>query len=315
MKKGLVSVILPTRNRKEDLIKLIDSIKSNTYKNVEIIIEDIGSSDGSKEAVEKRFPDVIFMENKLNIGTTKAMNQCIKKSEGEFIMRVEDHIIIEKDVIGKLINVLKNDSKIGVISCLYFYTEEPDVLRGTEIKINLFTGKTKIKDKDKKYYGEFEGKLLDIFAASGCILLARKSTYDEVGFYDEDYFFAYDDVDWCQRVRKAGYKVTIFGSAKIYHKKGEMSNDKPNPFVVYLINRDHIVFMEKHAGWRKLIFIPFLFFLLYPIKSLNFLIKKQPECLKSYTKAVFNGLLKKGAFIYDQNKKEIPYDSSLLKNN
>ena len=312
MKKGLVSIVLPTRNRKEDLIKLINSIKANTYKNVEIIIEDIDSTDGSKEAIEELFPDVIFMENKLNIGPAKAMNNCIKKSKGEFILRLDNDIIIEKDVIENLINVLESDGKIGATSCLYFYTEDPDVLRGTEIKINLFTGKTKIFNKDKKYHGEFEGKLLDSFAASGCILLARRSTYEEVGLYDEDYFFAYDDVDWCSRVRKAGYKVTILGSAKIYHRRSTGIGEKDDPFRVYLTNRDHMVFMKKHAGWRKLIFIPYLFFFLYPAKTLTYLIKNQSECVKPYTKAIFEGLLDNGPFIYDKNQKKVPYNRSLL---
>lgn len=309
--KGLVSIVLPTRNRKEDLIKLIKSIKTNTYKNVEIIIEDINSTDGSKEVIKKLFPDVTFIENKLNIGPVKAMNNCIRKSKGEFILRVDNDIIIEKDVIEKLVNVLENDKKIGVTSCLYFYTEDPDVLRGTEIKVNLFTGKTKIFNKDKKYNGEFLGELLDVFAASGCILLARRSIYKKVGLYDENYFFAYDDVDWCLRVGKAGYKVIITSSVKIYHRRGTGIGEKDDPFRVYLTNRDHMVFMKKHAGWRKLIFIPYLFLFLYPAKTFIYLIKNQTECIKPYTKAVFNGLLKNGPFIYDENQKQIPYNSNI----
>lgn len=307
MEKGLVSVVLIVRNRKEDLIKCINSIKNNTYKKVEIIVADNNSTDGSKEAVKKLFPDVILLEHKLNIGSTIAMNDCIKKSKGEFILRLDNDVIMGEDSIEKMVEVLKSDKKIGATSCLYFYTEKPNILRGTDIRINLFTGKTTIRNRNKKYNGEFEGKLLESFSASGCTILSRRSIYDEIGFYDENYFLAYEDVDWCLRLRRAGYKIIIVGSAKIYHSKEGGMAEKYHPFRVYLTNHDQILFMKKHAGGRNLIFIPYLCLFLYPAKIFIYLIKKQFECVKMYTRAVFTGLLDKGAFIYDENEKKILY--------
>ena len=81
-KKDLVSVIFPTMNRKEDLIKCINSIKKSTYKKIEIVIIDNDSIDGSQEAIKKLFPEIILIESKLNLGVPVAYNQGVKKSKG-----------------------------------------------------------------------------------------------------------------------------------------------------------------------------------------------------------------------------------------
>jgi GT2 family glycosyltransferase len=305
--KGLISAVIANKDRKEDLIKCIKSIKANTYKKVEIIVADNGSTDGSREAVKKLFPEVILLENKLNLGAVMAVNNCIRKAKGEFILRMDNDVIIEKDVIEKLLKVLKNNPKVGATTGLQFYTEEPNVLRGTEMKVNLFIGKTKFYNRDKEYHEEFEKKFLEIEAVSACVLLARKSVWEEIGFLEENYFLAYDDVDWCLRLRKAGYKIIIIGSAKVYHKKGGGMAQKDNPFRIYLTERDRILFMKKHANWKKLVFIPYLFLFLYPAKTFIFLTKFHPKSIKALTRSFFDGLFNKKTFIYTSDEKSVNY--------
>lgn len=307
MEKNLVSVVFPTMNRKEDLIKCIKSIKANTYKKIEIIIADNGSTDDSKEAIKKMFPDVILLESGLNLGSPIAINNCIEKSKGEFIFRLDDDVIIEKDTIEKMIKILKSDKKIGAVSCLCFYTEDPNILRATGMSINMFTGKTKIYDRNKKYNGEFNKKLIEREAAGGGSLLVRRSTYDEIDLYPEEYFLMYEDIDWCLRLRKAGYKIVVVGSSKLYHtKKGGLSQ-KESPFRVYLINRSQVLFMKRNAGWKNIIFFPYLFTFLYPAKALRFLFKKNIPAMKSLTKGIFDALFNEKIFVYTKDGKQVPY--------
>ena len=263
MKKDLVSVVFPTMNRKEDLIKCIKSIKESTHKKIEIIIGDNGSIEGIKEEIKKRFPEVILLKNKLNLGSPIAINNCIKRSTGEFVLRLDDDVIIAKDTIEKMLRVLKSSGKIGAVSCLYFFTEEPEILRTVGMKINMFLGKTKTPFQGKKYESEFENEILDVNFAGGGSLLARRTTYDKIGFYPEEYFLMYEDAEWCNRLRKKGFKLVVVGSAKLYHKT-VTPQKRESPFRVYLINRSQVLFMKRNAGWKNIIFFPYLFiFLLY----------------------------------------------------
>ena len=108
-KKGLVSVIFATMNRKDDLIKCIKSIKNSTYKNVEIIIVDNGSTDGSQELVKKLFPEVILIESELNLGVPVAFNKCLEKASGEYILRLDDDVLLKENAIELLVEELNKD--------------------------------------------------------------------------------------------------------------------------------------------------------------------------------------------------------------
>ncbi len=277
MIKNLVSVVFPTLNRKESLINCIKSIKNNTYKKVEIIVGDNGSTDGSRKEIKKMFPDVILLENELNLGSPMAINKCIGKSKGEFIFRLDDDVILEKDTIKEMLKKLKSDDKIGAVSCLCFYSKKPKILETTGMKINLFTGKTKIYNANEEYCGVFEeynGQFnrweVVREAVGGGTTLTRRKIFDEVGLYDENYYLSYEDVDWCYRLRKEGYKIVVISSTRLYHKA--MGGDVKNTsFRIYLNERARVLFMKKFAGWRNLIVFPYLFFVICPVKTILFL--------------------------------------------
>ena len=304
MKKDLVSVVFPTMNRKEDLIKCIESLKASTHKKIEIVIADNGSTDGSSKTIKKKFPDVILLENKMNLGSPMAINNCIKKSKGEFILRLDDDEIVEPDTIEKMLEILKTDEKIGAVSCLYFYTEEPTVLRSAGFDMNMWTGKTNIPGRDKVYQDEFKGKLIERDAVGGGSLLVRRSTFDEVGLFDENYFLTYEDVDWCIKLRKKGYKIIVVGDSRLYHKRLGLSQ-KENPKRVYLGTRGLILFMKKNAGLRNLLFMPIFLLGYYPCKLFTLFINKRDKSIKAMTQGIFEALFKEEVFVYDQEGNKV----------
>lgn len=308
MKKDLVSVIFPTMNRKEDAIKCINSIKNSTYKPIEIIIVDNCSTDGTSEEIKKMHPDVILIESKVNLGVPIANNQCVKKSKGEFILRLDDDVLLEKHLIEKMVKTLKDDSKIGGVSCLYYYTEKPNICRSSGASFNLFTAKTRFYDRDKEY--KLEEGLIEREVIGG-ILLMKRELYDEIGGFAEEYFLSYDDVDLCFKIRKAGYKLVTIKSSMIYHKKGGGLIQKESSQRVYFNNRNQIIFMKRHAGWRNLFFFPYLFIVLYPVKSLRFLFKGNIQAVKSLTKGVFDGIFNEKVFVYTKEGKQIPYPKEI----
>jgi len=302
--KGLVSAIIPTLNRKEDLIKCIKSLKNNTYKKIEIIVSDNGSTDGTEKTIKKLFPEVILLRSEFNLGSPKALNKCIKKAKGEFILRLDNDVILKKDCIKKMIDVLKNKNKAGAISALYFYTQTPNILRSSGSKVNMITGKTTIFDRDEEYDGRFDNKIIERPIVSGCTMLAKRALYDEIGLFDESYFLSYDETDWCTRLLKKGYKNYMVGSTKVYHKKGKPCL-KEDPFRVYLGNRSKVLFMKKNSGARFLFFLPYLLIFLYPAKVLIFLFKRNFKAISSLTKGILEALFYEKVFIYTKDGKKI----------
>ncbi len=307
MEKDLVSVVFPTMNRRDDLIKCIKSIKSSTHKKTEIVVADNGSKDDTLHVIKKMFPDVVLIANDLNLGSPVAINNCIKASKGEFILRLDDDEIIEKDTIEKMLKVLKSSPKIGIASCLYFYTETPNILRTAGFTLDMFTGKTTPIGEGENYKGRFEGKLIEAQAVGGGSHLVRKSLFDEIGFYPESYFLHYEDVDWCLKVRQAGYKIIVVGSARLYHKRLGGASLSETPFRAYLANRGKVLFMKRNAGWRNVVFVPYLFFFIVPAKLAIYASKRNLGAAKAFARGVFDGLFKEEVFVYTKEGDKVPY--------
>jgi hypothetical protein len=303
---SLVSVVFPTMNRKEDLIKCIQSIKKSTYSPIEIIIADNGSTDGSKQIIKELFPEVIILESEINLGSPIAINKCIKKSKGEFILRLDDDIILESDTIEKMIRVIRSNEKIGAVGALCFYTENPDLLRNAGMKINMFFGKTKVYGKNSKNIELFKGEKERNFIGGGTMII-RRSVYDKIGLFDENYFFMYEDVDWLFRLKKAGYIILVTSSARLYHKKEIINSKKEKPIKVYLDNRSQVLFMKKNAGFRNVIFLPYLILILYPLKVFLFSVKRHFKSIAALTKGIFDALFNEKVFVYDKEGKKIDY--------
>lgn len=304
VKKGLVSVVFPTMDRKDFLLKCIDSLLKSTYKNIEIILADNASTDGSADSVRKKFPHVRIIRNELNFGSPAAMNQCIRASNGEYIFRFEDDVEITPKSLGEMIKLLESDEKIGMVSCPYYFTEEPEKLRYAGIGINLFTGKTKNFAKNCKDPEEC-AKTREIPAAGGGSQLIRRKTFEEIGSYDETYYLCYEDIDWSYRLRKKGYKIMLCDSAKMFHTKFGGLALREDPHRIFFLNRGMVMFMRKNASWRNIIFLPLFIVGIGPYRIIRLLLKNNLSGVWAVIKGFFSGLIETQKFVYTRDWKKV----------
>ena len=140
-RKNIVSVIVPVYNSKNTIERCVRSIKEQTYKDIEIIVVNDGSNDGTKQLLEKiiKNDNNIKLINKQNSGPSETRNIGIKEASGDFLMFVDSDDWIEKDAIEKMINIIKN-YKVDIVRCNYnfFYCN-------SKIKKNNILEKYKLK--------------------------------------------------------------------------------------------------------------------------------------------------------------------------
>lgn len=165
-----ISVILPTYNRKHTLLRSIDSILKQTYKPLEIIIIDDGSSDGSSELIESDYPSIRLIKQS-NLGVSSARNKGIKYSKGQWIALLDSDDEWLPDKLEKQVQSLKEYSDY-----LFCHTNEIWIRRG--VRVNQ--GK-----KHQKYGGYIFDKCLDICRVSPSSSLFHKSILEDVGLFDE----------------------------------------------------------------------------------------------------------------------------------
>ncbi len=261
-----LSIIIVNYNTREFLYKTISSIYVNIKDiQVEIIVSDNGSSDGSKEYIKAQFEKLIWISNNENLGFSKANNIAIKKAKGRYILILNSDTAIIDDCLNKCKEYMDKFSNVGALGCKVvlpngsldlacrrsFPTPEVSFYRMTNLS-KLFP-KSKVFGKYNLTYLD-EDKVYEVDSIVGAFMMLRREVVDQVGLLDEDFFMYGEDVDWCYRIKQAGWKIMYYPKAKIIHYKGG-STDKRNPKLIYEFYRAMILFYDKHYKSKYPIFV------------------------------------------------------------
>jgi GT2 family glycosyltransferase len=191
----------------------------------EIIVIDNNSSDGSCEMMERRFPEVILIKNIKNLGFSKANNQAVRTAQGEYVCILNPDTAVSENTF---IHSLAHAEKIDKLGALGVYLMDGTGSFLPESKRNIPSPKTSLLKlmgftKKSNYYAnhvnEDESGAVDIQV--GAFMLLKRSVYNEVGGFDEDYFMYGEDIDLSYKLLQAGYQNHYSGITEILHYKGE----------------------------------------------------------------------------------------------
>lgn len=231
----LISIIIPNWNGKELLKVCLASLKEQTYKDIEVIIVDNGSIDGSTQYIKKYFPEFECIELPKNVGFAPAVNIGIKKAKGEYIVLINNDTEVDKNCIRYLVKAAKAYPEVGFVAAkmLNFYNRNIIDSAGDYIDVVGHANNIGLGEKDGL---NFETPKY-VFLGTGGGSLFKREIFKKVGFFDEDYFAYFEDVDLCFRAQLQGFKGWYEPKAVIYHiHKATSSRNKP--FTEYLQYRN-----------------------------------------------------------------------------
>ncbi|MBX9850365.1 MAG: glycosyltransferase family 2 protein [Cytophagaceae bacterium] len=223
---------------------------------VEIVVVDNNSVDNSAEMIRTKFPQVILIENKKNVGFSKANNQGIKIATGEYILLLNPDTVIEEDTLTKCCKFLDERPDAGGLGVKMldgkgnFLPESKRGLPSPMVAFYKIFGLSKLFPKSK-VFGRYHLGYLDqdqihqVEILSGACMFLRKSVLNKTGLLDEDYFMYGEDIDLSYRIIKAGYKNYYFPETRIIHYKGE-STKKTSVNYVFVFYKAMIIFARKH---------------------------------------------------------------------
>lgn len=192
----------------------------------EIIVIDNNSPDDSCEMMKEHFPHITLIENKENVGFSKANNQAVKVAQGEYVCILNPDTAVTEDTFTKSLQYAESLDKLGALGTYLmdgtgnFLPESKRNLPTPKRSLLKLMGKTKGKDG---YYAthvpDKENGSIDVLV--GAFMLMKRSVYEEVGGFDEDYFMYGEDIDLSYKLTKAGYVNEYFGNVTVLHYKGE----------------------------------------------------------------------------------------------
>jgi hypothetical protein len=144
--KPLVSIIIPTRNRKEKLIRLIESVSNSNYpkSNLEIVVVDDNSTDGTYKEVKRNFPELRIIHNEKRLLLAGSRNAGIRSCRGEYIFLIDDDNIVDKNCILELIQTMESsyNSLLGIVAPFMYYYKHQNRIWCANVKINMITSIT-----------------------------------------------------------------------------------------------------------------------------------------------------------------------------
>ena len=256
LKEPRVSVVIVNWNGRQHLGECLESLRSQTFRDLEIVLVDNGSQDGSREYVQEHFPEVRLIALQKNYGFAGGNNAGIRAASGRYLALLNNDTKVDP---AWLMNLMKeaeaNRAPVGMWASKILSYDDPGIIDNVGILLypdGLGRGKGRL-EKDEGQYDE-RG---EAFFPSGCAGLYRREMLDEIGLFDEAFFAYADDVDLGLRARLAGWQCIYVPSAKVYHKYSS-SSSAHSPFKAFLVERNRIWVLLKYYPVEMILISPFV---------------------------------------------------------
>lgn len=287
MNLPLVSIITINYNESGVTMDMLESLNDLAYDNVEVIVVDNASPNDNPEVIKERFPNVNLVKSKENLGFAGGNNLGVKVAKGEYLLFINNDTIVPKDFIGPLVETLENDHSIGMVSPkIKFHWDASLIQYAGYTPMSHWTIRNNSIGYHQKDNGAYDqpGETESIHGAA---MMVPKRIVDEVGMMTEIYFLYYEEHDWAEIIKRAGYKVYYQPQSYILHKES-LATGKFSPLKTYYISRNRIVFARRNFKPVQL-FVSLLFqaFVSIPKNTLTFIAKRQFQHLKALWQAIF----------------------------
>ena len=255
-----VSIIIVTWNAQPLLAQCLPSVVASTYPNLEILVADNASTDGSAEWVHTHFPTVRVVRHPENWAFCRGNNEAIPHATGDLVVLLNNDVEVPPGWLQPLVDAFTADPRLGAA--------QPKVLQHRDRSHFEYAGaaggfldaygfpfaRGRLFDTVEPDHGQYDTPR-DVFWATGAACMLRRSALDEVGLLDERFFMHMEEIDLCWRLQRRGYAVRAIPSSEVYHIGGG-SLAQGSPRKVYFNFRNNLLLLYKNlppSAWRRLL--------------------------------------------------------------
>ncbi|MCR4303910.1 MAG: glycosyltransferase family 2 protein [Gallionella sp.] len=232
---------------------LLESVARAHQHAEQVIVVDNASTDNSIAAMRGEFRKTLIISNDRNLGFATACNQGAKAAIGDYLLFLNPDCVLEPDAISTLVEAVHSSEHVGMAGGLLTNpdgTEQSGGRRAIPTPWRSFVRAFGLGLLSRRYPRLFQDFALhrqplpemplEVEAISGACMLIRRDALEDVGLLDEGYFMHCEDLDWCMRFRRKGWKILFVPDARMIHHKGYCSKSRP-------------IFVEwnKHKGMMR----------------------------------------------------------------
>ena len=257
-----LSVVIVSFNGREFLPDCVETLKENLRAmSHELIVIDNDSADGSAEWIEKTHPDIALMKNPANLGFARAVNIGIQSSQGRFLYILNQDLRFRPGATQALLDRIKAESELGMIGpkfvgfdgtsrhsarCLPRYRH---VFYEALLLSRLFPRHREFASWRMGWFDHETERYVE--QPLGSAMLIPRAIIEKVGLFDERFPIFFNDVDYCRRLRDAGYRALYFPIAEVEHFLGGSTQHRPVAMKIES-HRSMYRYLAKYARWYEL---------------------------------------------------------------
>jgi hypothetical protein len=244
-----VSVITVNFNQSAVTEALLNSIfHTNTYTPLEIIVVDNGSKVNPIPEWQTKYPSVKFVRSETNRGFAGGNNLGLSEATGDYLFFVNNDTEFTTNLVATLAKTLDMHPMVGMVSPKIRYYTQPDVLQyAGYTKMNYLTARNKCIGQYEKDDGQYDLLTGKTGYVHGAAMMVRGEAVTKVGGMPEMYFLYFEEYDWCEQIRRAGYEIWVDTRALIYHKES-ISVGSKSGLKEYFMNRNRILFIRRNCN-------------------------------------------------------------------
>jgi hypothetical protein len=250
-----VVVVVLSWNRREDTLACVRSVLGSSYHNLEILLVDNASSDGTEVTLRGAFPHVRCLQTGSNLGYAGGNNKGTHWAlahGADYVLLLNDDTLVSPSCLEELVGFCERNATVGAAGPLVCFADSPEVVQTAGMRLQM-TGVRVHQIGAGERAERFREPRVGVDCVNGVALFARRAALEGVGPLDEDYFLYNEEVDWCLRARRAGWELAVVPAARVLHKISARDRDL-DPSVHYHQTRGRFVFLRKHGSWPH--FIP-----------------------------------------------------------
>lgn len=287
----LVSIITVNYNQTEVTCALLDSIRRQDYRNVETFVVDNGSRDDPGLLFTAQYPEVHFIRSEKNLGFAGGNNLALPGTRGDYLFFVNNDAELTDGCIRRLLDLFQTAPNLGIVSPLICYFPEKDrpydlIQYAGMTLVNPLTARNTTTGNRQPDRGQFSEPCPTGYA-HGAAMMTPRHVLDRVGLMDEGFFLYYEEVDWCERIRRAGFSIWVEPRARVYHKES-LTVQKMGALKTYYLNRNRVWFMRRnYRGWRLGVFYAFLLLVTVPKNVVLYLIRREMANLRAFLRGIW----------------------------
>ncbi|GAB3937240.1 glycosyltransferase family 2 protein [Mucilaginibacter myungsuensis] len=271
MKK--VSIVTVNFNQAAVTMDLLRSIaQTNTYPDLEVIVVDNGSKHNPGLEIAAEYPDVKFIATGANLGFAGGNNVGIKAATGDYYFLVNNDTEFIPGLVQKLVDTLDEHPEVGAVSPRIHYFDDQTLIQYVNFtQMNYYTCANSSPGQFQRNGDDYNTVVGPVGYAHGAAMMVKREATDKVGLMYENYFLYYEEMDWAERIKRAGYQIWMRGDALIYHKES-VSVGRNSWLKEYFMNRNRILFIRRNAPALKALFFYFYYMLLVvPRNIINYI--------------------------------------------